>query len=72
MSDTHEALQEIDPAVKILYTPHTITGLGLLIAALLYFSGAIEGSTTTSLDHNVRCGLLAAIGVFLCKLLAAL
>ena len=67
LSDTHEALQELDPATKFLYTPHTLTGLGVLIGALVYFSGAIKGSSGTPLDYNIRSGLLAAIGVFLCE-----
>lgn len=65
--DTHEALQDIDPATKFLYTPHTLTGLIALIAALLYFSGALDASQGSSLEDNIRSGLLGAIGVFLCK-----
>ena len=68
VAEVHEALQDIDPATKFLYTPHTLTGLTLLIGALVYYSGALDPHTAYSLDHNIKSGLLAAVGVFLCEL----
>ncbi len=46
----HPALEDIDPATKFLYTPHTVTGL--LLGATRTFSGLF--SKTAGLQGGVR------------------
>ena len=54
---------KIDPTVNFLYRPHTISGLAVMLAVLLW--AALQDTFYLSVESNVKLGIGAACFVFL-------
>ena len=54
---------KIDPSIRFLYRPHTITGLGMLLSVLLWV--ALQDTFYLSVESNIKVGIAALCLTFL-------